>query len=178
MTDKHLSKFLSLVLRHKPEVIGLQLDSQGWAVVADLIDRFRESGKNIDLERLQNIVATDNKKRYTLDLIQGRIRANQGHSINVNLGLAPQTPPPLLYHGTARRNLDSIFENGLQKGSRQHVHLSSDMATARQVGQRHGKPVILMVDCTAMVQAGHSFFLSENKVWLTEHVPAAFLRQS
>ncbi len=173
--DKKISKFLSLVLRHRPETIDLQLDDQGWAKVEELLKKMANHGKEISFERLQHIVITNDKQRYIFNENHTKIRANQGHSININLNLEAQQPPEILYHGTATKNLDSIMEQGLVKGNRQYVHLSADKTTALKVGQRHGKPIILLVRSGKMHQDGIAFFLSENKVWLTDYVPPEYL---
>ena len=170
------SKYLSLLLRHNPGLIGLTLDGQGWAVIDELIELSQKKGKRFTRELLEEIVATDNKQRYTFSPDGQKIRANQGHSIDIDLGLTPQAPPGELYHGTAGRFLDSILREGLKPGTRQHVHLSRDIHTARNVGQRHGKPVILTVDTAQMAADGFQFYLSENGVWLTEHVPPIYLK--
>ena len=169
------SKFLSFVLRHQPEAIGLTLDSAGWADVADLIRLANVSGRPLDRETLILIVETNDKQRFALDATRSRIRANQGHSIQIDLGLVPQAPPPVLFHGTASRFIDSIRSQGLVPGSRTHVHLSQDSATARAVGSRHGQPVVLAVDAGAMHAYGNEFRLAHNGVWLVLHVPVAFL---
>ena len=171
-----LSRFLSLVLRHKPETIGLELDQQGYAEVDLLIKKMNQYGKNIDLETLQYIVATNNKKRYAFNEAGDKIRANQGHSIKVDLGYTPQTPPAILYHGSARRFVSSIFNTGLDKRKRHHVHLSADLKTASKVGQRHGQLVIFEVLAKEMHEAGFSFYVSTNGVWLTDKVPVQYLR--
>jgi len=170
------SKFLSFVLRHQPEAIGLCLDPAGWADVADLIRLANASGRPLDRELLFLIVETNDKQRFALDETRSRIRANQGHSIQVDLGLVPQAPPAVLFHGTASRFTDSIREHGLVPGARTHVHLSQDRTTARAVGSRHGQPVVLSVDAAAMHTAGTEFRLAHNGVWLVLHVPVAFIR--
>ena len=169
------SKFLSLVLRHQPEAAGIQLDAQGWCDIDDLLQGVAQHHTPLSKETLMEIVATNEKKRFAISDCGQRIRASQGHSIGVSLGLQAATPPATLYHGTASRFLDSILQNGLQKQSRQHVHLSASLDTAIAVGSRHGKPVVLMIDCEAMQAAGHLFYCSENDVWLTDSVPAACL---
>ncbi len=170
------SKFLSLVLRHQPEAAGIQLDAQGWCDIDDLLQGVAQHHAPLSKETLMEIVATNEKKRFAISDCGQRIRASQGHSIGVSLGLQAATPPATLYHGTASRFLDSILQNGLQKQSRQHVHLSASLDTAIAVGGRHGKPVVLTIDCEAMQAAGHLFYCSENDVWLTDSVPAACLR--
>jgi putative RNA 2'-phosphotransferase len=180
MKDEHyltmLSKFLSLVLRHKPSTIGIELDAQGWTDVETLIVKMNQFGKKIDFESLKLLVANDNKKRYAFNDDLSRIRASQGHSIDVELGYSPKHPPSKLYHGTADKFVVSILKSGLQKQKRHHVHLSKDFETAVKVGQRHGKPVVLEVDAEKMASNGYLFFESDNGVWLCEEVPAAFLK--
>jgi putative RNA 2'-phosphotransferase len=173
LTNK--SKFLSYVLRHAPGSIGLTLDDNGWASVDDLLAKCAELGNGIDRRTLHEIVGTSPKQRFTLSDDGSRVRAAQGHSVEVDLALQPIEPPALLFHGTATRFLDGIRAEGLKPGSRQHVHLSPDEATAIAVGQRHGKPVVLRVAAGAMHREGHEFFLAENGVWLTAHVPPRFL---
>ena len=171
-----ISKFLSLVLRHQPELIGLQLDGQGWVNVDELLEKAKANGQNISFEVLTHVVDTNAKKRFAFNADETKIRASQGHSVEVDLNYEPQQPPELLYHGTASRFVDSILENGLEKRSRQHVHLSRDIKIALQVGMRHGKPVIFNVLAGEMYKSGYVFYLSENKVWLTDHVPIQFLK--
>lgn len=173
-----ISKLLSLVLRHKPEAIGLTLDEQGWAVVDELIACAASNGRRLTPSLIQQAVAANDKKRFALNEDGSRIRAVQGHSIAVNLGLAPQQPPEILFHGTATRFLESIRAQGLCSGARQHVHLSLDEASARKVGQRHGKPVVLRIHAGEMWRAGIPFFCSENGVCLTDSVPAEFIEFS
>ncbi len=168
-----VSKRLSYVLRHRPDSIGLELADGGWVAVDDLLAALARHGTRLRLEELEIVVANNDKQRFTL--LDGRIRANQGHSVEVDLELEARTPPDSLYHGTATRFLDSITRQGLLRGARQHVHLSADEHTATRVGQRHGKPVVLGVASGLMVAAGHEFFLSANGVWLTEHVPPSYL---
>lgn len=170
-----ISKFLSLVLRHKPEIIGLTLDRNGWAEVDSLIVLARNKGTYLNRPLLEQIVTTNSKKRFSFNEDKSKIRANQGHSINVDLALTPQQPPRYLFHGTATRFVESINLQGLLRGNRHHVHLSSDKSTALQVGQRHGKPVVLKIQAEKMYHAGFTFFLSANRVWLTERVPSKFI---
>jgi putative RNA 2'-phosphotransferase len=170
------SKFLSLILRHKPEEIGLKLDASGWADIDELITLATAKGKSLTRSLIEEIVVTNDKKRFIISEDGTRIRANQGHSISVELDLPARQPPAVLFHGTATRFLASIENQGLLKGNRQHVHLSSDEATAVKVGQRHGRPIVLRIAAMEMHDAGYVFYLSENVVWLTEHVPPAFLR--
>jgi putative RNA 2'-phosphotransferase len=170
-----ISKFLSLVLRHQPEKIGLSLDESGWASVERLIEASSRRGFDFTREELQNVVDGNDKKRFSLSEDGLWIRANQGHSIKVELGYAPTAPPEILYHGTAERVLTSIKQQGLLKGKRHHVHLSADVDTATQVGRRHGKPVVLTIEAGRMRQDGFIFYLSANGVWLTDCVPVQYL---
>ena len=175
MKTRHLSKFLSLVLRHKPEEIGLQLDQQGWASTQELLEKLQQRGLQVDIDKLREVVRTNDKQRFKFSEDESKIRANQGHSIAIDLDLQAQKPPVMLYHGTALRNKTSILEKGLIKGSRQHVHLSNNKETAIKVGQRHGKPIVLVVDTQRMETDGFEFFLSDNGVWLTDHVPPEYI---
>lgn len=170
-----MSKFLSLVLRHKPETIGLALDSSGWVLVSDLLDACARHDKPLTLADLLVIVETSDKQRFALSEDQLRIRANQGHSIDVQLGYQAQVPPAKLYHGTASRFVGSIESSGLIKGKRHHVHLTTNINTARAVGSRYGKPVLVSIDAGAMHKDGFAFFVSDNGVWLTESVPPKYL---
>ena len=175
MKSKDLSKFLSLLLRHQPERLNLTMDKNGWVQVDELLQNLKADGKNVSFEDLKKVVETNNKQRFKLDEEQGRIRANQGHSIQVDTELKETTPPDILYHGTATKNMEAIKKDGLKKMNRQHVHLSQDLETATKVGSRHGKPVILKVQCQAMLAVGHIFYLSENGVWLTDDIPVGFI---
>lgn len=170
-----VSKFLSQILRHRPEKIGLQLDAQGWAQVDELLEKAAAKGERFDRALLQIVVDTNNKKRFAFSDDGQRIRASQGHSIDIDLGLKPQKPPEILWHGTAEKSIESIRKEGLRPMRRQHVHLSKDRQTAENVGGRHGKAVVLTVRSGEMSRQKHKFFLSENGVWLTEEVPAFFL---
>lgn len=170
---KRISKFLSLILRHRPELINLTLDENGWANVEDILSNKKQ---RINLPQLQEVVETNDKKRFSFNEDETKIRANQGHSLkNVDLDLTPQTPPAILYHGTVSKFMDAIQKSGLLKMNRQHVHLSKDKETATIVGSRRGKPKLLEVDTDAMIQAGHEFYLSDNGVWLTDVVPPQFI---
>jgi putative RNA 2'-phosphotransferase len=169
------SKFLSLVLRHDPKSIGLELDQAGWARVDELIEKANRAGVGLTREVLRQVVEYNDKKRFALSEDGSKIRASQGHSVSIDLGLEQVEPPEFLYHGTASRFIESIMENGLSKGRRNHVHLSKDERTAVSVGSRHGKPVVLTVKARRMHQEGFRFFISANGVWLTESVPAAFI---
>jgi putative RNA 2'-phosphotransferase len=172
---KEKSKFLSLVLRHNPEKIGLTLDENGWADVDDLINRCNKKNQSIDRSSLELIVKENDKQRFSFNDDGNKIRANQGHSIEVDLGLQEVTPLDKLYHGTVQKFLDAIKSEGLKKMSRQHVHLSKDLETAIKVGSRRGKPIILEVNSSAMANDGFKFYLSENNVWLTDHVPPKYI---
>ena len=176
MSLKDTSKFLSLILRHKPQLIGLELDEHGWADVDDLIRRVSRK-RPLDRPTLEQIVAQDEKQRYSFSADGKLIRANQGHSIPVDVELAELEPPKILYHGTGERFAASIRIQGLLKKSRLYVHLSSDVETAVKVGQRHGKPKIFLVESGRMFADGYKFFRSVNGVWLTEHVPAQYLKE-
>ncbi len=172
---KQQSKFLSLVLRHAPEKAGVTLDPQGWVPIDDLLAGCAKAGQKIDRATLEQIVATSDKKRFTLSNDGTRIRAAQGHSVAVELGLIPAEPPATLFHGTAAKSVAVIMAEGLKPGRRQQVHLSLDADTATNVGMRHGKPVVLTVDAFDMHQLGHQFFQADNGVWLTDLVPPQFL---
>lgn len=172
---KKTSKFLSLILRHRPEVIGLQLDPQGWANIEELLAKMNAHQHAIDRGTLEQVVRENNKQRFSISKNGLSIRANQGHSINIQLGLCPLSPPSVLYHGTAIRNLGAIKEMGLLKMNRQHVHLSGDGQTAKAVGSRHGKPLVLQIDAKKMASDGHLFYCSENGVWLSDHVPPIYI---
>jgi len=175
--ENQLSRFLSLVLRHNPASIGLQLDENGWAKMADLIDCMNRHGKRVDHAMILRIVETSDKKRFRLSDDGMSIRANQGHSIEIDLKLEEKLPPQWLYHGTAVKSMPAIVREGLSKQSRQHVHLSVDRETAKKVGARHGKPVVLEVAAQLMAQHGYRFYQAENGIWLTEHVPPDYLNQ-
>lgn len=175
-----ISKFLSYVLRHKPELIDLQLDKNGWANINELIAKANISGeltpsKPLSIDKVKQVVSSCDKRRFTISEDNTRIRANQGHSVNVDLGLQETTPPSTLYHGTTARFVSSIISNGLTPGKRNHVHLSTNIETAYTVGARHGKPFILTINALMMHQDGYEFFLAENGVWLTKHVPNEFI---
>lgn len=170
-----LSVFISLVLRHKPDAAGIKLDEHGWARVEELIKGIKSTGRKIDMALLEEIVRTDSKQRYSFNEDKTFIRANQGHSVPVDVELKEQAPPEFLYHGTADRFLESIMTEGLKPMNRLYVHLSGDIKTAEKVGKRHGKPVILKVHSGSMSQNGIKFYLSENNVWLTKRVDAKYL---
>lgn len=170
-----LSKWLSLVLRHQPESIGVSLDGAGWIPVKDLLSALSAHGERVSRDDLAELVRTSDKQRFAFDETGERIRANQGHSVAIDLALPKATPPPRLFHGTPQRFLDAIRKEGLIKGERHHVHLSSDEATAKNVGQRRGAAVVLQVCAGDMANDGHVFYRSANGVWLTAHVPPRFI---
>lgn len=172
---KQTSKFLSLVLRHAPERIGLVLDAHGWTDIDALIAKANAAGVLLDRATLLEIVATSDKQRFTLSADGTRIRAAQGHSVEIDLDLPAAVPPAVLFHGTARTNVDAILAEGLKPGQRRHVHLSPDVETARRVGMRHGAPVIFEVATARMHADGVVFWQAENGVWLTERVAPAYL---
>jgi putative RNA 2'-phosphotransferase len=164
MQNTHLSKLLSYTLRHRPDELGLALDAQGWVPVADLLVALQARDASISRAQVEAVVASNDKKRFAFSEDGQQIRASQGHSVAVDLGLMPQVPPETLYHGTATRFLEAIMAEGLRPGSQQHVHLSPDPATAETVGRRHGKPVILQVAAGQMHKAGTEFYQSANGV--------------
>lgn len=173
-SDETASKFLSWVLRHQPQAIGLQLDAQGWASIDELL-RLAQSTQPLTRAQLQRVVADSDKQRFAISADGLRIRANQGHSLPVELGLACAAPPAQLYHGTATRFVEAIRREGLRPGQRQHVHLSVSPDTALQVGRRYGQAVLLTVRAQAMAAAGHAFYRADNGVWLAAQVPVAFI---
>jgi putative RNA 2'-phosphotransferase len=179
MTDKETvrtSKFLSLILRHEPERVGLELGDAGWVGVDELLKAVNSHGVSLTLDDLKHIVATSDKKRFAFSEDGLRIRASQGHSVEVDLQYAPQTPPELLYHGTATRFLHAIRQHGLQKMQRHDVHLSAETRVTLQVGGRHGKPMLLTIRAGDMHRAGFVFRCSANGVWLVDHVPPQFIQ--
>ena len=167
---------LSLVLRHKPQVLGIELDQNGWVDVDVLLAACHKRGKHLTRDFLDQIVHTNDKKRFAYSPDKRRIRANQGHSVDIDLALHPSEPPDILYHGTSTRTLPVILREGLRPMSRQHVHLSSAIDTAINVGKRHGQPVVLAVDAAKMRELGHLFWISDNGVWLTKQVPTNCLQ--
>ncbi|EKQ57628.1 MULTISPECIES: RNA 2'-phosphotransferase [unclassified Clostridium] len=173
--DMRISKFISLILRHKPEEIGLKLDDYGYIKTLDLINGLKRKGYKVTFSDIERIVDEDNKQRYSFNGDKSKIKANQGHSIAVNLELKSVEPPKVLYHGTATRFEEIICKEGIKKQSRQYVHLSADIETAAKVGRRHGELVIFEIDSSQMYKDGYKFFLSENKVWLTDYVPIKYL---
>lgn len=177
--NKKTSKFISLILRHNPGAAGIKLDEHGWADVEELIQGVNQAGKTLNMELLKEIVRTNDKQRFSFNEDGTKIRANQGHSIRVDVELKAVAPPDVLYHGTATRFLGSILnaKEGLRAGSRLYVHLSKDYDTAVKVGTRHGVPVVLKVDAGRMARDGYTFYLSENGVWLVEEVPVKYLER-
>ncbi|SDG49763.1 putative RNA 2'-phosphotransferase [Pedobacter terrae] len=172
---KGISKLLSYILRHSPETIKLELDANGWADVNELIAKFDLYDLELDFELLEYVVENNDKKRFAFNADKTKIRANQGHSISIELNLDEAEPPAYLYHGTVEKFLPDIKTQGLQKMGRQHVHLSADRETANKVGGRRGKPIILIINSATMHQAGFKFYLSANNVWLTAVVPAEYI---
>jgi putative RNA 2'-phosphotransferase len=172
-----VSKYLSLILRHRPHDLGLTLDQGGWVPVDALLQASAAKGFAISQTELAQVVAESDKQRFAFSQDGTRIRANQGHSVPVDLELEPVEPPPVLYHGTGEKSVQTILAQGLRKMNRHHVHLSGDTDTARKVGARHGRPVIFEVDAAGMTRAGHTFYRSANGVWLVDAVPAAYLSQ-
>lgn len=172
---RRISKFLSLVLRHQPDKIGIQLDDAGWVEIELFLEALRQSGQKISRDLLEYVVRTNDKQRFTIDESGQRIRANQGHSVEVELGYEPADPPSILIHGTPRTAVSAIRESGLQKMKRHHVHLHSDSSVASAVGARRGAPVLLKVKSQEMTKEGFVFYVTANQVWLTEHVPPRFI---
>lgn len=169
------SRFLSLVLRHRPERIGITLDAAGWVEIDELLAKCTAHGQPLDRAALEHVVAHCDKQRFAISPCGSRVRASQGHSTDVALGYAASEPPDTLFHGTTERAVAAIRREGLRRMQRHHVHLSADEATAARVGERRGPAVVLRVDAAAMRRAGHVFFVSANGVWLTDSVPAEFV---
>ena len=181
MNSKQLtrrSKKLSLVLRHNPQALEIKLDSNGWTPVTILLEKLEQYGLPTTRQNLEEVVETNDKKRFSFSEDGARIRANQGHSIEVDLELTEAIPPSILYHGTTTKYLPSIFENGIEKRNRHHIHLSNQLQTAEKVGARHGKSVVLEIAASSMSQAGHKFYLSKNGVWLTNFIAPCFIKKS
>ena len=179
MNEKHLakiSKYLSKHLRHQPEILGLSLEDGGWVKVEDLLKACARNNFPISLETLKETVEKNDKQRFSFNETGEKIRANQGHSVEIDLQLKPQKPPAKLFYGTAQRNISMIEEHGLLKMARHHVHLSADTETARRVGMRYGRPVIFEIDAARMLATGFEFYVSANGVWLVESVPPKFLK--
>ena len=174
MNNQDISRFIALILRHKPDSIGITLDEHGWANVNDLINGINKTTP-FTMDLLEEIVQTDNKQRYAFNDDHTKIRANQGHSIDVDVELKQEIPPEILYHGTGEKYVASILQKGLIPKSRLYVHLSWDALTAETVARRHGKPVIFSVDAESMTKDGYIFYLSANQVWLTKEVPVRYL---
>lgn len=172
---KNISKFLSLVLRHKPEEIGVTMDANGWVSVDELIEKCNINKVSLDFDTLEEIVITSDKQRFAFNDEYTKIRANQGHTVNVDLEFTATRPIEFLYHGTVLKYMDGIKSNGLQKMQRLHVHLSKDLETAIKVGSRRGKPIILKIHALKMYDKGYEFYLSKNGVWLCDHVPTEFI---
>ncbi len=170
-----VSKYLSKHLRHQPERIGIKLAAGGWVAIDELLEACRKNKFPVTRTDLEEVVATNEKKRFSFDSTGTKIRANQGHSVEVDLQLLPSVPPDVLYHGTGHKTVEIILQNGLSKMSRHHVHLSCDIGTARKVGARHGKAVVFEINAAQMYQADFVFYCSENGVWLTDNVPAEYL---
>ncbi len=173
---KRISKYVARHLRHAPERIGLTLDAHGWVGVGELLDAAARDGFRLTREELEEVVVTNDKRRFTLDPERDRIRAAQGHTVGVDLGLHPAEPPPYLFHGTVGRYVADIRRDGLRAMARHDVHLSPDRETAAAVGARRGKPVVLVVDAGAMHRDGYTFRVSDNGVWLVPRVPPEYLR--
>lgn len=164
------SKYISKLLRHDPE--NLEMNKNGWVGTEELLNKV-----DINFNQLMKIVKNDNKKRFSLNKDKTKIRANQGHSLDVDVGLKETIPPEFLYHGTKQENLDLILDNGIKKGKRKFVHLSKNIESAEQVGKRHGKPIIFKIFTSEMSKQGYKFYLSENGVWLTNYVPTKFIKK-
>jgi putative RNA 2'-phosphotransferase len=175
MDHEKVSRRLSYVLRHAPESIGLALDPNGWVRVGALLDALRAHGLALSADQLAEVVAANDKQRFAFDETCERIRASHGHSVAVDLGYEAQQPPPVLYHGTPRANLDAIKQHGLRPKSRHAVHLSPDVSTATAVGARRGEPVVFRVDAAALAATGATFTCSANGVWLVDSVPRQYL---
>lgn len=173
-----ISKYLSRHLRHAPDRIGIQLAPGGWVPVSELLDACQKNNFPVQLAELKEVVAQNDKQRFSFDETDTLIRANQGHSVEVDLQLEPAVPPDILYHGTGSTAVESILSQGIRKMSRHHVHLSANIQTARQVGARHGIPAVLTVDAAAMQRGGHTFYCSANQVWLVAFVPPNYLKIS
>ena len=173
----HLSKLLSYILRHKPSAYEIVLDENGYTNIDELINQLNTHNENINFEILQHIVDTNNKKRFAFNDDLTKIRASQGHSVDVELGYTEQQPPAILYHGTIEKFLASIMQDGLQKMQRHHVHLSGENATAIKVAERRGKPIMLEIKTGEMFSVGYKFYLSDNGVWLTDHVPVKYINR-
>lgn len=171
-----ISKYLSKHLRHTPEQIGIELSPGGWVAVDELLAACKNRSFVINRSELNEVVANNDKKRFSFDSTGTLIRANQGHSVEIDLQLEPAIPPDILYHGTGHGAVEAILQNGLCKMSRHHVHLSTDITTAQKVGTRHGRPVVFQVNAAAMHEDGYTFYCSDNGVWLVDRVPSEYLQ--
>ncbi|MCH5259215.1 MAG: RNA 2'-phosphotransferase [Lachnospiraceae bacterium] len=174
---KKISKFIAYILRHNPSAVGIELDEHGWADVSALIDGVCKTGRFVDMQMLEEIVVSDKKRRFAFNDGHTKIRANQGHSVKVDVEMKVLPPPDTLYHGTADKYIESIRVNGIIKQSRNYVHLSKDIQTALKVGSRHGKAVVLKIDARQMYCDGYVFLLSANNVWQTEQVPFKYVTE-
>ena len=174
--QKKISKFMSLVLRHQPETIGIELDEAGWVAVRDLLTGMRQANRTVTREQLEVVVRENDKQRFQFSEDGTLIRATQGHSLEVELGHAEADPPEILHHGTPTQFVDAIRREGLKKQKRHHVHLHKDAALASSVGQRRGKPMLLVIEAKRMADAGFTFYVTPNAVWLTDRVPPEFIR--
>lgn len=170
-----VSKTLSYVLRHRPDGIGIEPDAQGWTPVESLLQALQAAGKHTTRDELAYVVENNPKQRFEFDATGKRIRARQGHSVDVELGYTASVPPDVLFHGTATRFLESIFAEGLTRRRRHHVHLGTDTKLMLEVASRHGRPALLRIDAAQMLADGHAFFVTANDVWLTEHVPPRYI---
>lgn len=177
MNLENISRYMSLILRHKPDVIGISLDEHGWANVNELINGIAKNNTGFNMESLEEIVRTDSKQRYSFNDDKTLIRANQGHSIPVDVELEEKEPPEYLYHGTGEKYVESINRQGLIPKSRLYVHLSKNVKTAESVGERHGRPTVYLVHSGKMYKDGYKFYLSANGVWLTKKVPVEYLQR-
>lgn len=177
MNLENISRYMSLILRHNPDVIGISLDEHGWANVNELINGIAKNNAGFNMESLEEIVRTDSKQRYSFNDDKTLIRANQGHSIPVDVELEEKEPPEYLYHGTGEKYVESINRQGLIPKSRLYVHLSKNVKTAESVGERHGSPIVYLVHSGKMYKDGYKFYLSANGVWLTKKVPVEYLQR-
>ena len=172
-----LSKFIAYILRHNPSAASVELDENGWADVGELIDGVCKTGRQLNLQALEEIVQSDGKQRFSFNEDKTKIRANQGHSISVDVQMSELAPPEVLYHGTAEKYIESVRQQGILSKSRNYVHLSKDVQTAKKVGSRHGRPVVLKIDAKGMYEEGYKFLLSANGIWQTKQVPVKFITE-
>jgi putative RNA 2'-phosphotransferase len=175
MDTVKISKLLSYALRHNPDALSISLDKEGWTDVKQLLSNINKKGSRVTLDDLETVVKTSDKQRFAFNESKTKIRANQGHSVKVEIKFQEKTPPKVLFHGTTGKSLDAIYSTGLQKMKRHHVHLSDSIATAESVGARYGKPIILEIDALRMSDDGYKFYISDNGVWLTDNVPAQYI---